>query len=140
MKLTPALPNFLQARDAIIQADLVDNGGANRNALWASFAKRRLSVNPSSPDSTQTEEVGEWEFGPPLGLRGIFCGNADPVSGYTWPNVFGINLHGYSAANVGGPYYLTARPYNPAAFTTPRSPVERWFNADFHPSGNATVD
>ena len=29
MKLTPGLPNFLQARDAIILADSIDNGGAN---------------------------------------------------------------------------------------------------------------
>ena len=43
MNLSPANPNFLQARDAIIQADLVDNGGTitpscgqlSPNAAWA---------------------------------------------------------------------------------------------------------
>src|SRR5438093_5959650 len=37
MKLSPANPTFLQARDAIIQADLVDNAGANKNELWSAF-------------------------------------------------------------------------------------------------------
>jgi len=35
MNLSPPNPTFLQARDAIIQADVVDNAGANRKELWA---------------------------------------------------------------------------------------------------------
>ena len=30
LKLSPPNPNFLQSRDAILQADLVNTGGANR--------------------------------------------------------------------------------------------------------------
>ena len=54
MKLTPPHPNFLQARDAIIQADLVDTGGANRNELWAAFAKRGMGFSATSPASSTT--------------------------------------------------------------------------------------
>ena len=32
MKLSPPNPNFLEARDAILQADRVQTGGANRDA------------------------------------------------------------------------------------------------------------
>ena len=57
--LTPANPNFLQARDAIIQADQVDTGGANSDDLWAAFAKRGLGFFASSPDSSTTAGVVE---------------------------------------------------------------------------------
>ncbi len=39
MKLTPANPNFLQARDAIIQADQVLTGGATAADLWGGFCE-----------------------------------------------------------------------------------------------------
>jgi hypothetical protein len=52
MKLSPANPNFLQARDAIIQADLVNNAGANRSELWAAFAKRGMGASATAPSST----------------------------------------------------------------------------------------
>ncbi len=59
MKLSPANPNFLQARDAIIQADLVDNAGANRIELWTAFAKRGMGASATSPASSTTTGVSE---------------------------------------------------------------------------------
>ena len=59
MKLAPANPNFLQARDAILQAELVNTGGANRNELWAAFAKRGLGAGASSPASNTTAGLVE---------------------------------------------------------------------------------
>ena len=50
MKLSPANPNFIQARDAILLADEVDNGGANKNALWEAFAKRGMGVGAVACD------------------------------------------------------------------------------------------
>ena len=59
MKLSPANPNFLQARDAIIQADLVNNAGANRSELWAAFAKRGMGASATAPSSVTTTGVVE---------------------------------------------------------------------------------
>ena len=59
MNLSPANPNFLQARDAILQADQVDNGGANRTELWAAFAKRGMGFSATSPASSTTTGVHE---------------------------------------------------------------------------------
>ncbi len=59
MRLAPANPNFLQARDAILQADLVNNGGANLRELWAAFAKRGLGFSATSPESWETAGVRE---------------------------------------------------------------------------------
>ncbi len=59
MKLAPANPNFLQARDAIIQADLVKTGGANSRELWAAFAKRGMGTSAIAPSSVTTTGVQE---------------------------------------------------------------------------------
>jgi len=84
MKLSPANPNFLQARDAIIQADQVNNAGANYNELWAAFAKRGMGGSASSPPSYTTAGVVESFDVPGLALktatpRDTFTGNANNV-------------------------------------------------------------
>jgi len=45
LKLQPCRPNFVQARDAILQADEVNYAGANTCLLWRGFAKRGLGVD-----------------------------------------------------------------------------------------------
>jgi extracellular elastinolytic metalloproteinase len=42
MKLQPCRPSFLEARDAIIQADQILTGGENHCALWEGFSERGL--------------------------------------------------------------------------------------------------
>jgi hypothetical protein len=59
MALCPANPNFLQARDAILQADEVAAGGANFIELWTAFAKRGMGFSATSPDSSATEGLQE---------------------------------------------------------------------------------
>ncbi|KAG8780429.1 Fungalysin/Thermolysin Extracellular metalloproteinase 5 [Serendipita sp. 397] len=45
MKLQPCRPGFMEARDAIIQADEILTGGENFCLLWDSFAKRGLGTD-----------------------------------------------------------------------------------------------
>jgi len=59
LKLQPANPNFLQARDAIIQADQIDNGGANYCTLWTAFAKRGMGITATSPSGSSSSGVVE---------------------------------------------------------------------------------
>jgi len=59
MKLGPANPTFLQARDAIIQADRVDNGGADVFDIWRGFAKRGMGFSATSPSSDTTAGIHE---------------------------------------------------------------------------------
>lgn len=67
MKLSPADPTFVQSRDAILQADQVLTGGANKNELWAAFAKRGLGVSAIAPANTTTTGAVE-DFSIPDGL------------------------------------------------------------------------
>jgi len=45
LKLQPCRPTFVQARDAILQADEINFGGENHCLLWTGFAKRGLGVD-----------------------------------------------------------------------------------------------
>lgn len=59
LQLTPRNPNYLHARDAIILADQVSNGGANFNEIWRAFAKRGMGFSATSPDSSTTIGIHE---------------------------------------------------------------------------------
>ena len=52
LKLTPVVPTFLDARDAILLADRVNNGGANQCLLWQAFSKRGMGYSASTKDAT----------------------------------------------------------------------------------------
>ncbi|KAJ2748514.1 hypothetical protein GGI19_006084, partial [Coemansia pectinata] len=57
MKLQPCNPTFIDARDAIIQAENNLTGGKNKCAIWAAFAKRGLGVNaPRSDGGSHTDD------------------------------------------------------------------------------------
>ncbi len=45
LKLQPCNPTFVDARDAILQADLNLTGGLNQCEIWNGFAKRGLGLN-----------------------------------------------------------------------------------------------
>jgi hypothetical protein len=45
LKLQACSPTFVEARDAILEADRVNNGGAFQCHIWKAFAKRGLGVN-----------------------------------------------------------------------------------------------
>ena len=57
MKLTPCHPTMIQARDAIISADAILNGGVNRCALFTAFASRLMGAGASSPNENSTAAV-----------------------------------------------------------------------------------
>jgi hypothetical protein len=60
MMLCPPHPTFTQARDAILQADAVDNRAADWADLWSAFAKRGLGWSAIAPDSSTTYGVQEF--------------------------------------------------------------------------------
>lgn len=59
LMLAPANASFLEARDGILQADLVDNGGENYLEIWSGFAKRGMGYSAFCPLSDTT--IGVWE-------------------------------------------------------------------------------
>lgn len=52
LKLQPCNPTFLDARDAILLADRVNNGGKFQCHIWWAFARRGMGVNALDGDGT----------------------------------------------------------------------------------------
>ncbi|HEX5901736.1 MAG TPA: M36 family metallopeptidase [Actinomycetota bacterium] len=63
-ELAPNDPSFLDTRNAMIQADLVNNGGANVDALWTVFAQRGMGFFASSPDGSDTSPIEDFSLPP----------------------------------------------------------------------------
>jgi hypothetical protein len=59
LKLTPCNPGFVDARDAILAADMANNGGANQAYIWAAFARRGLGVSASQGSSNNRSDQAE---------------------------------------------------------------------------------
>ena len=118
MNLSPANPNFLQARDAIIQADLVNNGGANRAQLWAGFAKRGMGLSATCPSSSSTSGLHEaYDLPDDLQISPFQLSSSGPVGGPFMPNPAsfallnaGTNAMNWSVASSGA--WFTIFPTN----------------------------
>lgn len=59
MGLCPPQPNYIQARDALLQAELALTSGAHRSELWLAFAKRGLGYYATAPGSSTATGVEE---------------------------------------------------------------------------------
>jgi hypothetical protein len=57
MKIQPANPTFLDARDAILIADQINNGGANNGLIWETFARRGMGVDAYDGGSAASLDV-----------------------------------------------------------------------------------
>lgn len=67
LKLQPCGPGFVDARDAIIKADSLYNGGANRALIWTAFAKRGLGYSASQGDvNSLSDGVTKYDLPPDL--------------------------------------------------------------------------
>ena len=83
LRLAPANATFLEARDGILQADLVDNGGENYVEIWSGFAKRGMGYSAACPSSDTTLGVVEaFDLPPDIGTPdGILEVRITPASG-----------------------------------------------------------
>lgn len=59
MKLLACSPTFLEARDAIIAADVANNGGVNEELIWTVFARRGLGHSATEGDVNDRTTVTE---------------------------------------------------------------------------------
>jgi hypothetical protein len=74
--------------------------------------------------------TGEWAFGQPAGAGGTEFGNPDPNRGCTGLNVYGVNLNGDYSTVVGGPFFLTAGPFDCNNYSNIILRFARWLNTD----------
>jgi len=109
------------------QVDMRDFAVVAQN--WLSQSRCIIYSFPLNSVKNWTTE-GQWEFGQPTGSGGISLGYPDPYSGYTGVNVYGVNLDGDYTVAIGGPYYLTAGPFDCSGFHDMKLRFARWLNTD----------
>jgi hypothetical protein len=68
MKFQPCDPGFVDARDAILKADVALTGGKNQCLIWAGFAKRGLGYKASQGDPAVGSD-GKEDFSMPAVCR-----------------------------------------------------------------------
>ena len=64
LKMTPSFPTFIDARDAILLADRVNNQGANQCLIWQAFAKRGMGFFAETLDTGDPYTVESFEVVP----------------------------------------------------------------------------
>lgn len=68
LKLQPPNPSFIEARDAIIAADLALTGGDNFNQIWEAMARRGIGASANSGTGSTSFAVAEaFDLPTPLG-------------------------------------------------------------------------
>lgn len=80
LKLQPCNPGFVDGRDAILEADLVNNGGANQCIIWEAFAARGLGDGADQGASSSVSDGTEDFELPALCLSGMQVDKTGPVS------------------------------------------------------------
>jgi hypothetical protein len=85
MRITPPEPSFLDARDAILA---VAADSAQRDAMWAVFAKRGMGYFASTTSGQDTAPVEDFSLPPDLNTpRGTLAGRVTDAAGAPLPNV-----------------------------------------------------
>lgn len=64
MTLTPNAPSFLDARNAILLADRINNGGSNQCLIWQAFAKRGAGYVAVSADANDIAPIENFATAP----------------------------------------------------------------------------
>lgn len=94
MKLQPANPSFLQARDAIIAADNALNGGADLLEIWTAFARRGLGENATTASSADTTITADFTI--PATVLNLNVMSTSPAVGSvisSTPTIFMLNVN-----------------------------------------------
>ncbi len=76
LKLQSCSPGFVDARDAIIQADLARYGGINECVLWKAFAKRGLGFSASQGTPAVGNETEAFDI--PASCQGLVLSTPFP--------------------------------------------------------------
>ena len=59
LKLQPCNPGFETGRDAILEADMLANGGTNQCLIWEAFARRGLGLSASQGSANSLNDQTE---------------------------------------------------------------------------------
>lgn len=93
MKLQGCQPGFIDGRDAILEADQLNNGGANECLIWAAFARRGLGFSAVQGSSNNVNDgVEAFDLPPSCSLGTSSVDTDSNFSIYPNPSNGNINI------------------------------------------------
>ena len=93
MKLQACNPGFVDGRDAILEADLITNGGENQCLIWEAFARRGLGASATQGSSQSLSDgVEAFDLPPNCALGTSDAGTSINFSIYPNPSNGNINI------------------------------------------------
>lgn len=138
LKFQPCAPTMLNARDAILKADQVSNGGAYQCHIWSAFAKRGMGVNAKDGGSSSSLLVTE-DFSVPSSCNVIPVAVNDNA---TTPEDVAVNIFvlGNDTDANGDTLRVTSAgtPSNGSASVNSDNTIRYTPRADFHGSDSFT--
>jgi hypothetical protein len=106
---------------------------------WHQGVRKTIFATTLDVQPPWTRE-GQWQFGTPTDGGETEHGHPDPTGGHTGDKVYGVNLTGDYRAEVDGPHYLTAGPFDCRLHRNIRLQFARWLNTDEADFVRATVE
>jgi hypothetical protein len=101
MELSPSNPSYLDERNAILQADLVDNGGKNHDAIWSVFAHRGMGFFAAAIDGDDLAPAEDFSTPPTGDPEGRIRGTVtDADSGAGIPGII-VQFGGHNSGFTG---------------------------------------
>lgn len=85
LKLQPCSPGFVDARNAILLADRLNNNGADSSIIWSTFARRGLGYSASQGSTSSRSDGVEAKDLPPSPSSGLNDLNKNSGMAF-WPN------------------------------------------------------
>jgi hypothetical protein len=111
LKLQPCRPGFMDARDAVIIADSLLNGGANKLLLWKAFARRGMGFDANQGLSTsRSDGAAGFKLPAELSVKTNEILNASAIEIYPNPSKgkftinasFDLNTSLFNLFDIGG--------------------------------------
>ncbi|MEM6801074.1 MAG: T9SS-dependent M36 family metallopeptidase [Bacteroidota bacterium] len=99
LKLQPCSPGFVDMRDAILAADQANNGGANEELIWRTFARRGLGFSASQGSSfSRTDGTEAFDLPPsifPVEMLSFTASSTQDAIVLNWETALEKNNRGF---------------------------------------------
>ena len=117
MKLQPCLPTFESGRDAILDADMINNAGANECLIWEAFAGRGMGFSADAGGTGNTDGIEAFDLPPQCGGVGLNVSLSGSCPGSMTVEITGATAGATVAIGIGSGTDGTMLPGGPCAGT-----------------------
>ena len=125
LELSPPAPSYLDMRNAIVQADTVNFGGANHSAIWSVFASRGMGFFAASIDGSDVSPVEDFSTPPDCSITTCATISGKLTDKYTGKPAVGVTV-GFAGLDSGFDWDLADTTDATGSFTITNIPLHTY--------------